>query len=87
MALQDPEMSKLGTGGKTKQSLIVHRELGDLNVVKAKEIIASYSIGSSAAYDIKKWSEQLQLFVYSSGNAKYLFKGQTMKEPKLVQLD
>jgi hypothetical protein len=38
-------------------------------------------------YDAKKWEDQLRPFMASSESMKDLFKGQTLKEPKLAQVD
>ena len=34
-----------------------------------------------------EWNDQLQLLMASGENVKNIFKGQTLKEPKLLQLD
>ena len=52
-----------------------------------REVAASYSIGLSAVYDVKKWKDQLQLFVASSKRVKDHSKQQILKEPKLAQLE
>jgi hypothetical protein len=49
--------------------------------------MASYTIGSSTIYDIKKQQDHLQSFMASSESVKDVFKGQKLKEPKLAQLD
>jgi hypothetical protein len=49
--------------------------------------MASYNIGSSTVYDIKKQKDQLQSFMASSGSVRGLFKRETLKQPKLLQLD
>jgi hypothetical protein len=41
----------------------------------------------STVFDIKKWNDQLCLFIASSESMKGFFKQQTLKEPKLVWLD
>jgi len=48
--------------------------------------MASYNTGSTA-YDIKKWKDQLWLFMASRKSVKGLFKWQTLKQPKLAQFD
>ena len=45
-------------------------------------VVASYNIGLSAVYDIKKQKDQLQLLMVSSESVKGLFKLQTLKRPK-----
>jgi len=43
MASEDPEMSKLGTGGKRKQSLIVPQELEEIRRLGCGESQRDYS--------------------------------------------
>lgn len=49
--------------------------------------MASYNIGLLAVSDVKKWKDQLQLFVTSSKRVKNLSKQEILKEPKLSQLE
>ena len=49
--------------------------------------MASYNIGLLAVCDVKKWKDQLQLFVTLSKRLKDLSKQQILKEPKLAQLE
>jgi hypothetical protein len=50
-------------------------------------VMTSYNIGVSTTYDREKQNDQLWSFVASSESVKGGFKPQTLKEPKLVQLD
>lgn len=50
-------------------------------------IMEEYNIGSSTIYDIKKRKDQLCSFVASSETMRGLMKRQTLKQPKLAQLD
>ncbi|XP_075693735.1 large ribosomal subunit protein uL23m isoform X1 [Rhinoderma darwinii] len=50
-------------------------------------IMEEFNIGSSTIYDIKKRKDQLCSFVASSETMKGLMKRQTLKQPKLAQLD
>lgn len=49
--------------------------------------MATYSSGSSTVYHIKKRKDQLWSFMVSSEIVKDLINQQTLKEPKLMQLD
>ena len=49
--------------------------------------MASCNIRMSAVYDIMLRNDQLQLCMASSESVKDIFKGQTLNEPKLLQLD
>jgi hypothetical protein len=66
MALKDPKMSKQGTAGKRKRVT--------LTIPQILEIIRSLEIGYSTICDVKKWKEQLWLFVASNGSMKDLFR-------------
>ncbi|KAM3919534.1 large ribosomal subunit protein uL23m isoform 1-T1 [Leptodactylus fuscus] len=50
-------------------------------------IMEEFNIGSSTIYDIKKRKDQLCSFVASSETMRGLMKRQTLKQPKLAQLD
>ena len=49
--------------------------------------MASCNVGLPAVYDITQRNDQLQLFMASGVIVKDCFKGQTLNEPKLLQLD
>jgi hypothetical protein len=49
--------------------------------------MASYNFGLSAVYDLKKEKGHFQSFVAWIWSVKGLLKWQTLKPPKLVQLD
>ena len=49
--------------------------------------MASYNIGSSTVYNIRKQKDQLWSFMATSESAKGLFKWQTLKEPQIAELD
>ena len=49
--------------------------------------MASCNVGLSAVYDIMQKNDQLQLFMASGVIVKDSFKGQTLNEAKLLQLD
>jgi hypothetical protein len=92
MASTDPKGSKQGTNGTTKhvtskipQKLQIIRKLHSGKV--QREDVVSYNSGSLTTYDIKKQTDQLRLFTASRGSVKDLSKCQTMKQPKLAQLD
>jgi len=48
--------------------------------------MASCNAGFPAVYDIIQRNNELQLFIASSEFVKDIFKRQTLKEPKLLQL-
>jgi hypothetical protein len=58
-----------------------------MKVVKAKEVTASYNTKLSPICNINKQMDQLWLFMAPSESVMDLFKQQTLKEPKLAQLD
>jgi hypothetical protein len=61
--------------------------IGRLNSGKSwREIMASH-IRPSTIQDIQKWKNQSQVFMASCESTQDLCKWQTLKEPKLVQLD
>lgn len=91
MASYNPKMSIEGTAGKQKcvtlnpQKLeIIKRHESGKN---QREIMASYSFGSSAISYAKKRKDQLSSFVAFSESVKDLFRQEKLKEPKLVQMD
>lgn len=49
--------------------------------------MASDNTESSTTYDIKKQKDQFQSFVASSESVKGPFKQQTLKQPKIGQMD
>jgi DDE superfamily endonuclease./Tc5 transposase DNA-binding domain./CENP-B N-terminal DNA-binding domain. len=85
-------MSKQGTAGKRKHvTLTIPQKLEIINRLESGEsrsvVMAAYNIGSSTIYDIRKQKDQLRSFLASSENVKDLLKRQTLKQPKLAQLD
>ena len=49
--------------------------------------MASCNVGLSAVCNIMERNDQLQLFMASGEDVKDVFKGQILKESKLLQLD
>ena len=49
--------------------------------------MASCNVGLSALCNIMERKDQLQLFMASDEDVKDIFKGQILKEPKLLQFD
>jgi hypothetical protein len=47
----------------------------------------SLNNGSSTICDVEKQKDQLRLYIAASESVKVLFKQQTLKKSKLVQLD
>lgn len=85
-------MGKQDTAGKQKHvPVMISQELEIIRMLEIgknqTEVMASCNVGSSNIYDIKKWKGQSQSFMASSESFKNLFKGQTLKEPKLAKLD
>jgi len=85
-------MSKQGAAGKRKHvTLTIPQKLEIIRRLESGEsrsvVMAAYNIGSSTIYDIRKQKDQLRLFLASSENVKGLLKRQTLKQPKLAQLD
>jgi hypothetical protein len=71
MAYKDPVTSKQGLPGKGQHvTWTVSQELGIIRSLESGEswsaIVASYIIGSSTVYDIKKQMDHLQLFLTRS---------------------
>jgi hypothetical protein len=71
MAYKDPVTSKQGLPGKRQHvTWTVYQELGIIRSLESGEswsvIVASYTIGSSTVYDIKKQMDQLRLFLAPS---------------------
>jgi len=54
---------------------------------KSKRSYGSYNIGLSTVYGMKKWKDQLWSFMASSACVQDDLKWQTLKVPKLAQLD
>lgn len=59
MASEDPKMSKQGTAGKRKHvTLMIHQKIEIIRRLESGKsqsvVMATYSLGSSAIYDIKK---------------------------------
>jgi hypothetical protein len=85
-------MSKQGTAVKRKHiTLTIPQKLEIISRLESGEsrsvVMAAYNIGSSTIYDIRKQKDQLRSFLASSENVKGLLKRQTLKQPKLAQLD
>jgi hypothetical protein len=85
-------MSKLSTAAKRKHAtLIIPQQLEIVRIFESskghRKGKASYNIRPSSIYDIKKPQKQLQLLMASSKSVKGLFKQQTLKQPKLVQMN
>jgi len=49
--------------------------------------VAACNVGLSAVYDIMQRNDPLQFFMTSGESVKDILKGQTLNEPKLLQLD
>jgi len=58
-----------------------------LKLAKPEEVMASHNITLSTIYDVDKQTDQLWLFIPPSERVQDLVKQQTLKEPKLAQLD
>jgi CENP-B N-terminal DNA-binding domain. len=72
-------MNKQGATGKRKQvALMIPQKLETIRRLKRgesqREVMASYNIGSSPVYEIKKQKDQLQFFMASNENVKCHFK-------------
>jgi hypothetical protein len=92
MASEDPKMSEQGTASKRKhvtllfsQKLEIIRRLGSDE--SQNVFMASHSMESLAVYDTNKQTDQLRFIMPSSESVNGHLKRQTLKQPKLVQLD
>jgi CENP-B N-terminal DNA-binding domain. len=85
-------MNKQGTGGKRKNGTLKVFQKFEIirrseNGESQREVMTSCNIGLSTVFVIKNQKDWLQLFMASSDSEKTFFMQQTLKEPKVVQLD
>jgi len=87
MASRDLKMSKQGTVSKRKHIiLMISLKPGMIWRPKSsysQSVMASYNIGLSTFYDLKKQKDHLRLFVALSESVKGLFKQQALRQGKV----
>jgi len=89
---EDANMSEHGTTGKRKYVMLaitqkLHRIWRLESGENQREVVTSYRFGLSTVYDIKKEKTNLWSFMASNESVKGFFRPETLREPKLAQLD